>query len=156
MKGATSIARARAKADGKPIPDAVLDIVLSEIASGKSMVRVCEQEGMPNRTALLRRIAGDPDLQARYAFAMEVRADVYAEQTIDIADDGVNDTYVDGDGNKRTDTDVVARSKLRIAARQWYASKIAPKRYGDKLQQEHTGANGGPIQMSFATVDADL
>lgn len=30
------------------------------------------------------------------------------------------------------------------------------QQWRDKIQQEHTGADGGPIQMSFATVDADL
>lgn len=29
----------------------------------------------------------------------------------------------------------------------WRAAKIAPKQYGDKVQQEVTGANGGPVQI---------
>lgn len=131
-KGATGNARTRASS-GEPIPDDVIDALLSLVAGGKSLVRACEVPGMPNRTAFLRRVAADPDLEKRYALAMDARADFYAEETIDIADDGRNDTYVDEEGNKRTDHDVVARSKLRIAARQWYAAKIAPKKYSDKL-----------------------
>lgn len=133
QKGATGNARTRARGDGEPIPDEVIDALLSAIAGGKSLVRACELPGMPNRTSFLRRVADDAELQKRYALAMDVRADVYAEETIDIADDGRNDTYIDDEGNKRTDHDVVARSKLRIAARQWYAAKIAPKKYGEKL-----------------------
>lgn len=149
-KGATGNARARASS-GAPIPDEVIDALLSAIAGGKSMVRACEMPGMPNRTAVLRRIADDPALQKRYALAMDARADVYAEETIDIADDGRNDTYLDEEGNKRTDHDVVARSKLRIAARQWYAAKIAPKKYGDKLALG--GADDLPAIQTAATLD---
>jgi len=121
------------------ITDLIIDAVLDQIAGGKSLVKVCETPGMPNRTAFLRRIAADTALQALYAEAMAARADKYAEETIDIADDGLNDTYIDDQGGVKTDTDVIARSKLRVAARQWYAAKIAPKKYGDKITQEHTG-----------------
>ena len=30
----------------------------------------------------------------------------------------------------------------------WRASKTAPKDYGDKIQAEHTGADGGAIQVA--------
>lgn len=29
----------------------------------------------------------------------------------------------------------------------WRASKIAPKEYGDKVTQEHVGANGGAVEV---------
>lgn len=30
----------------------------------------------------------------------------------------------------------------------WRAKAIAPKEYGDKITQEHTGSNGGPIALA--------
>jgi hypothetical protein len=33
----------------------------------------------------------------------------------------------------------VARQRLRIDARKWFASKVAPKKYGDKLEVEGKG-----------------
>lgn len=149
---ATSNARAGAKQRYVDMTDQVVDAVLSEIAGGKSMVKVCLMPGMPNRTAFLKRVAEDDELQTRYAMAMSARADKYAEETIDIADDGSNDTYLDEEGNKRTDQDVVARSKLRIAARQWYAAKIAPKKYGDKVDVNHGGQEGNPIQALLSQI----
>lgn len=142
----TDNAPARARQRVEMTPE-VIDAMMHEIAGGKSLVKVCEMPGMPGRTAFLRRVSEDAALQVLYATAMQARADKYAEETIDIADDGANDTYIDGEGMPRTDTDVIARSKLRVSARQWYASKIAPKKYGDKL------ALGGaddlpPIQMN--------
>ncbi len=51
---------------------------------------------------------------------------------------------VDGKGNKVLDHEHVQRSRLRVDTRKWAAGKLAPKRYGDKLQ--HTGEGGGPIR----------
>lgn len=141
---------APAREGGKvEITNDIIDAVLDQVAGGKSLVKVCEAPGMPNRTAFLRRVAADPALQALYAEAMAARADKYAEETIDIADDGLNDTYIDDQGNVKTDTDVVARSKLRIAARQWYAAKIAPKKYGDKVDLNHGGQDGNPVDLNW-------
>jgi hypothetical protein len=41
-------------------------------------------------------------------------------------------------GMEVTELDQVERSKLQIDARKWYLSKIAPKRYGDKLEVDQT------------------
>ena len=69
----------------------------------------------------------------QYARAREAQADKMAEDILAIADDSSKDTYVDESGNVRADQEVVARSKLRIDARKWLAGKMAPKKYGDKL-----------------------
>lgn len=78
-------------------------------------------------------IDSDPVRSEQYARAREAQADKLAEDILQIADDGANDTYLDPDGNQRTDQDVIARSRLRVDARKWLASKMAPKRYGEKL-----------------------
>ena len=56
----------------------------------------------------------------------------------------------DGAGNTAVvfDATAVARNKLRVDARRWLASKMAPKKYGDKVQAELTGAGGGAIQVA--------
>jgi hypothetical protein len=69
----------------------------------------------------------------RYMRAREAQADLLAEQILQIADDGTNDTQKDEDGKVRVDQDVIARSRLRVDARKWLAGKLAPKKYGDKL-----------------------
>ena len=89
-----------------------------------------------------------PEFSDQYARAREAQADKLAEEALQIADDGRSDTYVDGDGNVKTDTEVIQRSKLRVDTRKWLASKMAPKKYGDKVQAELTGAGGGAIQVA--------
>ena len=54
------------------------------------------------------------------------------------------------------DATAVARNRLRVDARKWVASKLKPKKYGDKMTQEHTGADGGAIQTVTTFRLADL
>ena len=92
----------------------------------------------------------DPANAEQYTRAMEARAEGMADEMLDIADFGVNDTY-EKDGIELTNHDVIARSRLRVDTRRWLLGKLAPKKYGDKVTQEHTGAGGGPIQTQ--TID---
>ena len=61
-----------------------------------------------------------------------------AAQAVDIADDTSKDNGFAG-------SVVVARSRLRIDARKWLASKLAPKKYGDKIDATLQGPNGPRI-----------
>jgi hypothetical protein len=89
----------------------------------------------------------------QYARAKEESADALVEDMLAIADDGLNDTYVDENGIERTMTDVIQRSKLRVDTRKWIASKLKPKKYGEKVQAEITGG----IKVIPATgADLDL
>lgn len=76
--------------------------------------------------------------------------DRMAEEILQIADDGRNDTYEDADGHERTDSDVIQRSRLRVDTRKWLMSKLAPKKYGDKTLL--TGADGESAPQVEITV----
>ncbi len=107
---------------------------------------------MPSKRTVLRWLASK-DREGfchQYARAREFQADLLAEQILEIADDGSNDTYVDDEGNVRVDYDHIQRSRLRVDARKWLASKMAPKKYGDRIETTHTGPNGNPIQARIA------
>ena len=41
----------------------------------------------------------------------------------------------------------IQRSRLRVDARKWAASKMAPKKYSDKQQVERAGPDGGPVTL---------
>jgi hypothetical protein len=34
---------------------------------------------------------------------------------------------------------MIERARLKVDARKWVAAKLKPKKYGDKLQTEHSG-----------------
>lgn len=77
----------------------------------------------------------------QYARAKEQQMELMAEQLLEIADDGLNDT-VDRDGRTVVDQEHINRSRLRVDTRKWLMSKLAPKKFGDKIQQELTGPGG--------------
>jgi len=149
-KIAAGASEAKAKPPGRPsIYTAELAAQICEhIAQGKSLRTIAELEDMPAQSTIMAWLDGSrPEFSEQYARAREAQADKLAEEALQIADDGRSDTYLDADGNEKTDTEVIQRSKLRVDTRKWLASKMAPKKYGDKVVQEHTGANGGAIQV---------
>ncbi len=73
-----------------------------------------------------------------------MQADALFDEALEIADDAAADWATDKDGKKTLNHEHVQRSRLRVDTRKWAAGKLAPKRYGDKLQ--HTGEGGGPIR----------
>ena len=44
----------------------------------------------------------------------------------------------------------VARAKLLCDNIKWETARVAPKKYGDKVQNEHTGKDGGPIEQAVS------
>lgn len=89
----------------------------------------------------MRWIQRDEDFRKQYAESRTTQAEILASEIIEIADDGKNDTYTDEDGRKLTDYDVIARSRLRVDARKWIASKLLPKVYGEKQGDVHVNTN---------------
>ena len=125
--------------------DQIASKICEEISSGRSLRSICTDEGMPDKATVFRWLAAHEEFRDHYARAREAQADAMLEDILEIADDGVNDSYTDEDGAVRTNQDVIARSRLRVDARKWAMSKMAPKKYGDKITNEHTGADGSPI-----------
>jgi hypothetical protein len=97
--------------------------ICERIASGESLKAICESQGMPSRETVYVWLASDSEFSDKYARAREDQADYYADEIIDIADK-------DSDPNK---------ARVRIDARKWKASKLQPKKYGDKIDLNHTG-----------------
>jgi hypothetical protein len=119
--------------------EAVATRICEEIASGRSLRTICEDDDMPDKATVFRWLAERETFRDQYARAREAQADAMLEEILDIADDGRNDSYKDDEGNVRTDQDVIARSRLRVDTRKWAMSKMAPKKYGDKLDLSHSG-----------------
>jgi hypothetical protein len=107
--------------------------ICDRLSEGESLRAICRDEVMPATSTVCKWLTEQPAFSEQYARAREAQADSLADEILAIADDGLNDTYRDEGGNVRTDTDVIARSKLRVDARKWLASKMAPKKYGDKM-----------------------
>lgn len=125
--------------------------VCARLAEGQSMRKIAKDEHMPSTVTIFAWLRKHEEFLNQYEKAKSECADMYAEEIIEIADDSSND-YIDvadenGEtGATRLNTEHVQRSRLRIDARKWVASKLKPKKYGDKTTTELTGRNGEPIQ----------
>lgn len=118
------------------------DFICERLAEGISVREIMrehrEEQGLPSMATLFKWLSQVPEFAEQYARARETQAETLADEIIAIADDGLNDTYTDDEGNRRTDHDVIARSKLRVEARKWVAAKLLPKKYGDRVQVDNT------------------
>lgn len=127
--------------------------ICERLAAGESLRKICLSDDMPCQATVFVWLAKHPDFVEQYAPAREAQAHNLAAEIIDIADDSSHDTVTrtreDGSEYEAVDQDHINRSRLRVDARKWYASKLAPKFYGDKITQEHTGANGAPLSATI-------
>jgi hypothetical protein len=144
------------KANGRPdsFTQEKADRVCQLISTtSKSLRTICKMKGMPSVQVVLKWLREDRNgFQAQYARAKEEQADFMVEEMVEIADDGSNDlmTIEKGDSSYEVENkEVTNRSKLRVETRKWIASKLKAKKYGEKLDMELTGKDGGPIETKF-------
>lgn len=122
--------------------DAIGEEAIFEMVADCTFYEDIAKKADVSRHALMRWLGTKEDM---YAQAREARADKMAEEIIAISDDSSRDTIIDDDGNERTNQEVVARSRLRVDSRKWLASKMLPKKYGDKQDINHGGQADNPI-----------
>lgn len=122
------------------------DAICEALIEGRSLRSICTDDGMPAASTVCRWLSANDEFRKQYAHAREAQADTLADETIDIADDGTNDWMerknAEGAGGVEYNGDHVQRSRLRIDTRKWFASKLAPKKYGEKLGVEHSDPQG--------------
>lgn len=93
------------------------------MAEGRSLRSVCSDADMPCTETVRKWKLTILEFAAQYARARESRAEFLADEIIDIADAAED----------------AQKARLQVDARKWFASKLAPKTYGDKVELEHSG-----------------
>lgn len=139
----------RTRENGPRLYDAALiERILSEMSRGVSLRQICRAEGYPDESTVRQWAINDVEgFAARYAKAREAQMDAWADEILDISDDGSNDwkdrETKDGRIVRVLDDEHIQRSRLRVDARKWLMAKIAPKKYADRI--EAVGAGGEPL-----------
>ena len=122
----------------------IAETICDLIASGLSLREICRKDEFPDFSTVKRWLRKNEEFRAQYAHAREEQADYLVDEIMEIADDGTNDWMKrqgdDGQEIEVANYDHIARSRLRVDARKWAASKLAPKKYGDKISQEISGS----------------
>lgn len=128
---------ARPSKYSQQLADAICDLLVD----GKSLRTICSTAKMPSRSTVIRWLAENEAFRNQYARARELQADTLAEEILDIADKAVLGERLKKDGKgkvlERQTGDMVERSKLMIDARKWYAGKLQPKKYGERVALDH-------------------
>jgi predicted secreted protein len=121
----------------------IAERICEGLASGLSLRKVCEQDGMPVAHAVLAWARDNHQgFYEQYARAREIGYAVMAEETLHIAETALiaQKSVSKATGLEITEGDNVERSRLQVDTRKWLLSKMLPKVYGDKQHIEHSGA----------------
>lgn len=122
--------------------------ICGRLVDGESLRGICSEECMPDIKTVYRWIGANPEFRQQYALAREDQADTLADDILKIADTpvlGVK-TKTNAEGEvETTEGDMIEHRRLQVDARKWVAAKLKPKKYGDKVTNEHGGIGGGPV-----------
>ena len=122
--------------------------ICERLSYGESLRTICKADDMPAASTVFRWLTLHPEFSEQYSRAREAQGDALFDDILEIADDARNDWMAvngEDDIGWRANGENIQRSRLRVDARKWMASKLAPKKYGDKVTTELTGKDGGPI-----------
>ncbi len=124
--------------------DTMADLICGRMAEGETLRQICRDPAMPARATVYRWLSKNSGFRDQYAQARELLVEAWADEILDIADDGTTD-YVtkvgrNGAEYEAVDQEHIQRSRLRVDTRRWLLSKLKPGQYGDHMEVEHTGA----------------
>lgn len=143
----------------------IADEICERLSLGESLKAICRDDHMPHHVTVFRWLDRDDEtgetFRNRYARARERQADFYFDEINEIADDGTNDWIEKRDDEDRVigyvlNGEHVQRSKLRIDARKWIASKLRPKKYGDATLLKHSDADGEKLPTEIVDASAKI
>lgn len=134
---------------GRPVTyqSTVADEICRRMAEGESLNEISRSDGMPAASTVRGWVMDDREgFAARYARARELQAETWADEIVEISDNGLNDWSERQTPNGKTETvldhEHVTRSRLRVDSRKWLLSKLRPGTYGDKLQHANAAGDG--------------
>lgn len=119
--------------------EAIGNEICEQITEGISLRKICKAEHMPASSSVFRWLSENVTFREQYTRAKDEQAEALAEEMLEIADYSSEDTFIDAQGNVKTDNEVVARSRLKIETRKWIAAKLKPHKYGDSINLNHSG-----------------
>lgn len=115
-----------------------VDEICGRLIVGESLRSICRDEKMPGLRTVFGWLELHEEFRSKYAHARELQAELQVDEMAEIADDGTNDwmEHKNADGEVigwKINGEALARSKLRLEQRRWFAEKLLPKKYGAKL-----------------------
>ncbi|MGD0465907.1 MAG: hypothetical protein ABSA84_04360 [Gammaproteobacteria bacterium] len=115
------------------------EICATIASSSKGIGRLCKDNpNWPNQDTIFTWLKTYSDFSEQYARAKIVQVEVLIDEIIEIADDPSQDNLTNGQSQTICNNASINRARLRIDTRKWIASKLAPKIYGNKIDNTHS------------------
>lgn len=128
-------------------------LICARMAEGESLRSICRDPAMPALSTVFLWIGKHPEFSEQYARAIDARATCMEEEILQISDDSSGDAIEDPEtGATRQNTEFVARSRLKVDTRKWLMARMAPKKYGDKIEQTLNGGDR-PIETKVTVIE---
>jgi hypothetical protein len=115
------------------------NLIFEAMSDGSDLVSVCKLPGMPHRTTVYVWMKKYPEFKDMIGMGRGGLADFMASKIHEIAQTAKPE-------NSSADS-------IKLQAYKWLTSKISPKVYGDKVQTEVSGVDGGPIVTETTSID---
>jgi hypothetical protein len=135
-----------AKRTGRPveaIPQAKADSIVAWISEGQTIREWCRIPGNPVYSTVYEWIDKDAEFATRIARAREIGEELISQECLLIADtpEPGQITTEKADGTTEVKVaDMLEHRKLRIDTRLKLLAKWNPKKFGDRLNQVHSGS----------------
>lgn len=137
----------------------VAEEILRRLSEGESLRSICRDDHLPaESTVRLWAVDDIHGFSAQYARARDVGLDAVADELLEISDDATND-WMERNGSDSegwaVNGEALGRSRLRVDTRKWLLSKMAPKKYGDRVALDHSGGITLTHEQWLAALDGD-
>jgi hypothetical protein len=96
----------------------IAERICTEIAAGRPVFAICQEDWCPSEFTVYRWLREYEEFSQAYAHARELQQERFAAEVVTIAD-SVKDA---------------ALARNMMDARKWYAGKVSPKKWGDKIE----------------------
>ena len=122
------------------------DEILDRLAGGESLSKICRSRHLPPHSTVLRWVKDDRHGFAdRYARAREIQCDVMFDELDELSQKALKVAKgAPGTGEAGARVQAI---KLEIDTRKWILAKRFPERWAERVKNEHTGKDGGPIRQ---------
>lgn len=101
------------------------DHICEELATGRSLISISRDKGIPSCATIYRWMKTYPEFAISIARARDDQADYFFDKQIEFAEEATTENYM--------------VKKFQADQLKWVAGRLKPKKYGERLNLDHSG-----------------
>jgi len=117
------------------VTKALMADIAERLGQGESLLRICDEEGMPAYFAITKAVIRDPELYEIYRQGRVLQAEYYADRINSLAESPLPTTHADGTPcDARWLGAEIQRRKLEVDTLKWTFARTQPYGLRDKKE----------------------